>query len=97
MRQESHKTEKNIQTDKPKSGKKSVFSSKRFKYGSVAVIFTVVFVAFIILLNAVFTAVADYNGGFYLDLTGEKIYNLSESTVNVLDSLNRKVEIIFCV
>ena len=97
MRQESHKTEKNIQTGKTQTGKKSVFSSKRFKYGSVAVIFTVVFVAFIILLNAVFTAVADYNGGFYLDLTGEKIYNLSESTASVLDSLNRKVEIIFCV
>ena len=61
-------------------GKKSVFASKRFKYGSVAVAFTVVFVAFVILLNAVFTAVANYNGGFYIDLTGEKIYDISDST-----------------
>lgn len=78
-------------------GKKSVFASKRFKYGSVAVAFTVVFVAFVILLNAVFTAVANYNGGFYIDLTGEKIYDISDSTAQVLADLDRKVEIIFCV
>lgn len=72
MRQESHKTEKNIQTGKTQTGKKSVFSSKRFKYGSVAVIFTVVFVAFIILLNAVFTAVADYNGAFISTLPAKR-------------------------
>lgn len=92
------KEEKNMQKKETQhSAKKSVFASKRFKYGSVAVIFTVVFVAFVVLLNAVFTAVADYNGGFYIDLTGEKIYDISESTVNVLDNLDRKVEIIFCV
>ena len=78
-------------------GKKSVFASKRFKYDSVAVAFTVVFVAFVILLNAVFTAVANYNGGFYIDLTGEKIYDISDSTAQVLADLDRKVEIIFCV
>ncbi len=83
--------------EKKTSGKKSVFASKRFKYGSVAVAFTVVFVAFVILLNAVFTAVANYNGGFYIDLTGEKIYDISDSTAQVLADLDRKVEIIFCV
>lgn len=75
----------------------NLLSSRRFKYGSVAIAFTVVFCAVIILLNAIFTVVSDNNGGFFIDLTEEHIYDLSETTGSVLSGLNRKVEIIFCM
>lgn len=80
-----------------KSALKKLVASRRFKYGSVAVAFTVIFSAFILLLNAVFSAIAGANGGFYLDLTGEKIYDISAPTVKVLENLERSVEIIFCM
>lgn len=83
--------------NKTKNGRKSMFSSRKFKYGSVAVAFTVIFVAFVILLNAVFSVVSNYNGGLYLDLTGEQIYDISQPTADVLAALDRKVEIIFCM
>lgn len=85
------------QNRKSRSSFRTLFGSRRFKYGSVAVVFTAVFSAFVILLNAVFSAVAGLNGGFYLDLTGEKIYDISAPTLEVLSSLEREVEIIFCM
>ena len=75
---------------------KSVLSSRKFKYGSVAVAFTTVFCAFVILFNAVLSLVSDYNGGFYIDLTSERIYDLSDKSVEVINSLDKKIEIIFC-
>ncbi len=77
--------------------KTALLHSRRFKYGSVAVALTVIFIAVVILLNAVFSVVADYNGGFYLDLTNERIYDISPKTVEVLEKLDHKVEIIFCM
>ena len=76
---------------------KNITSSKKFRYGSAAIAFTVIFSAFIILLNAVFSFIADRNGGFYADLTTNRIYDLSEETMDVLSNLEQKVEIIFCM
>ena len=74
---------------------------RRLKYGTVAVVFTVIFAAFVILLNAVLSFVSDRFGGFYLDLTSETIYELSDASLEVLGSLDdyetpRTVEILFC-
>ena len=80
-----------------KGKKASIASSRKFKYGSVAVAFTVIFVAFVILLNAVFSMLSSHNGGFYIDLTGEQVYELSEQTLEVLNALDQKIEIIFCM
>ncbi len=74
---------------------KSVLSSRKFKYGSVAVAFTAVFCVFVILLNAVLTVVSDYNGGFFIDLTNEQIYDLSDTSLEVINNLDKNVEIIF--
>lgn len=75
---------------------KKIFASRKFKYGSVAIAFTVIFCAVIVLFNAILTVVSNYNGGFYIDLTEEKIYDLSDKTNEILKSLDKKVEIIFC-
>lgn len=72
------------------------FSSKKFKYGSAAVVLTAVFCAFVILINALFTVISNKNGGFYIDLTEEKIYDLSAKSLEVISELDQSVEIIFC-
>ncbi len=80
-----------------KSKIKNICSTKKFKYGSAAVALTAVFCAFVILLNALFTVVSNNNGGFYIDLTGEQFYDLSDKSLQVLSELNQKIEIIFCM
>ena len=76
---------------------KKILSSKKFKYGSAAVVLTAVFCAFVILVNALFTVISNKNGGFYIDLTEEKIYDLSAKSIEVITELDKKVEIIFCM
>lgn len=64
-----------------KKTEKNVYASRKFKYGTVAIVFTLIFCAFIIFLNAVFSGISNYNGGFYLDLTSEQIYDISDITI----------------
>lgn len=91
----SRKEYSTMKTNTKKNIKK-ILASRKFKYGSVAIAFTVIFCAVVILFNAVLTVVSNYNGGFYIDLTEEKIYDLSDKTLEVLNNLDKKVEIIFC-
>ena len=50
------------------TAKKSLFSDRRFKYGSLAVGLTAAFIALVVALNAVIYALA-YTYGWYIDLT----------------------------
>ncbi len=59
----------------------------RFKYGSLAVGLTVAVVAFIIILNAVFSALASHFF-WYFDMTSGQIYQLSDKTTEYLDKIN---------
>jgi len=71
------------------------FASRTFKYGSIAVIFSAVFIAAIILINVVISAV-NSKVGLYVDLTSEKIYGITDSTTKALSKIDTPVEIIFC-
>ena len=51
---------------------------KRFRYGSVSVVFTAVLVALIIVVNAVFSLIAN-NFHLYVDMTSVQLYSLSDS------------------
>ncbi len=73
-----------------------LFSSKKFKYGSSAVIFTAVFVVFVLLFNVVLSLVDSKTGGLYIDMTSKKLYGISQQTRDVLSELEKPVEIIFC-
>ena len=75
---------------------KKVLSSKKFRYGTSAVVFTVVFVAFVILLNVIISIVDSKTGGLYIDLTTKKLYSVSEASVEALKNTDAAVEIIFC-
>ncbi len=81
-----------------KTNKRSLFSDRKFKYGSLAVTLTVAFVALIIIFNAVVYALA-YSYGWYLDLTGQQYYGITDNSSKYLDDVlteDVEVKIIFC-
>lgn len=66
--------------------KKVNFDKKTLKYGSASVILAVVFIALVLVLNLVVTAITDkYN--LFVDLTQEELYTISESTENLLKDI----------
>lgn len=75
--------------------KKSFFKSRSFKYGTLATILTAVFVAVVILLNVVFTALCNHYL-WYSDLTKEAVFTLTDSTKHYLADIDAKIKIYFC-
>ena len=76
---------------------KKALSSRRFRYGSLSVVFTAVFVALIIGLNLVISAF-DVTHIFSIDLTDEEFYSISSESVEYLESLGSdfQVTVHFC-
>ena len=69
--------------------------SRNLKYGSTAMILSVVLLAAIILVNFVFSALsAKY--AFYTDMTSSSTYTLSDEVKVVLSDVTEDVRIIFC-
>lgn len=73
---------------------KKIISSKRFKYGSVAIAFSCVFVAIVLVINIIISALGN-RFSLYVDMTGEELYTVSESSVQQLSDISTKVEIVF--
>ena len=82
----------NNKSDKP--DKKESSFKRKFKYGAVATIFTVIFVAVIVLVNVVTTTVNNINP-LMIDMTKKQIYSISDSSKNLLKDINAPVEIVF--
>ncbi len=74
---------------------KSGLSSRRFRYGSAAVILTAAIVAVILLVNAIFSLLAD-KFMLYTDLTSQRLYTLSQAAIDSIASIDKDVDIIFC-
>lgn len=74
---------------------KKVLTSRKFKYGTSALVFTVVFVAAIILVNVLVSFVDSKTGGLYVDLTTKQLYSVSNATRDALKNVEKPVEIIF--
>lgn len=75
--------------------KEKVLSSKKFKYGSSSVIFSCVFVVFVLLINLVFSFADSKLGGLYVDMTSKKLYGVTDAARNALKDVTSPVEIIF--
>lgn len=71
-----------------------LFKNRRMKYGSVAIAFTVIFIAIVILINALLSA-TNADKWLYADLTSEQIYDIGEDTQTLLSGITDKVEIVF--
>ena len=75
-----------------KKKKKSIFNNKKFKYGSLSVVFTIMFIAGIVLINVILNLVLDR---FHVeaDLTSGSIFTLSDETVDYVSSLDDDISI----
>lgn len=74
------------------------YKNRRFKYGSLAVALTVIFIALIIVLNAVVYALT-YTNGWYIDLSGQQNFGITKASTDELDNVltdNTQIQIIFC-
>lgn len=74
---------------------KKFLDNRRLKYGSVAVTFTGIFIAVVLLLNAIVSAI-DSKFCLYVDMTAEQSYEIGESSRELLNGVELPVEIIFC-
>ena len=70
----------------------AVKDNRRYKYGSLSVIFTLVFVAFILVVN-VFLSSLSLSGSLTVDLTKEDFTSLGDETVRLLDTFGKDLDI----
>ncbi len=71
-----------------------VSSRKKLKYGTLATVFSVVFIALIIILNVIITSLANkYN--WRIDMTEEKVFSLSDGAKEVMSDITEPVNIYF--
>lgn len=84
--------------NKKTNEKKSLFSNRKFKYGSLSVSMAVLFLVLVVVLNVVVYSLA-YAYGWYIDLTGEKYFGITEKSEKYLDEVlteDVQIKIIFC-
>lgn len=74
---------------------RSFMHSRKFRYGSVSVALTAIFIAAVILVNVIFTALAQ-KFMWYIDMTSEELYTISQATWDALEEVDAEVRILFC-
>ncbi len=65
---------------------------RKFKYGTLSVILGAVVIAAVIVVNVVFSTLA-YSKNWYIDLTKEKIYGLTDAGRALLDTIDPEAQI----
>lgn len=68
------------------------FNNRKFKYGTMATVFTAVFIALIVLFNFGVTVLVEKNP-LRIDVTDNALFSFSEETVEYLENLEQKIEI----
>ena len=92
-KEQEKKTEKPDKKDKKKEKKKEVKgTAKKLKHGTMATVFTCVFVALVVLLNVVTTMIFD-RYPITIDLTKDKIYSVTEKTEKYVKSIDTDVQV----
>lgn len=71
---------------------KKPFNKKKLKYGSVAVIITVVFIAVVVFVNLIAEILTDKKN-LKLDLTAQKYYEVSQDTIDYIKDVKKDVVI----
>ncbi len=66
--------------------------NRRYKYGSVSVAFTAVFIALIIVVNVFFSALS-LSGDLTVDLTSESFTNVSDDSISLLSALGEELDV----
>ena len=73
-------------------GIKAVLSNRKFKFGSLATIITVVFIAAVIIINII-ASILTSSFTLKYDLTTEKMYEVDAGTINFLKDIDDEVTI----
>ncbi len=76
---------------KPEKEKKP-FNKKKLKYGTLATVITVMFIAVVVVINLIAGILTDRKG-LKLDLTEEKYFEVSKETIDYIKSIKNDVEI----
>ncbi len=79
---------------KEKKPRKNIFTSKKFKHGSLSVLFTVIFVVAVVLVNVILNLVLD-RFDVEVDLTEGGIYTIGEEMETFIKESDSKVNIYF--
>lgn len=77
----------------PDRAAKKLGKRKRLKYGSLATAATIIFIAIVVVMNYVVSAVVD-RYPLKLDLTTDQLYEISEDSINYVKGLEKDVDII---
>ena len=72
---------------------KSVLNKDKFKHGSLSVAFTAIFIAVIIVVNILVSAITDRFPSLNIDLTSEGLHTLSEEALEVAKSVENETTI----
>lgn len=86
----SEKKAEDTAENKPK--KKPNFNKKKLKYGSLATAITAIFIAAIVLLNVVVSTIMD-RYPLKLDLTSDKLYEISQESIDYMKTVEQDIEI----
>ena len=70
-------------------------SMRKLKYGAIAIVLTAVVIAAVIIFNAIFSSLV-YKYNWYVDMTTEGVYGLSDAGRAMLDDIDAPIKIIFC-
>lgn len=76
---------------KPEKEKKP-FNKKKLKYGTLATVITVMFIAVVVVINLIAGILTDRKG-LKLDLTEQKYFEVSQETIDYIKSIKTDVEI----
>lgn len=74
---------------------KALEMGKKVKHGSISILLTVVVIAAVVIANVIFSAFA-YKNNWYVDLTAEGIYGLTDAGREMLDDIDAEIKIHFC-
>ena len=71
---------------------KTARDNRRYKYGSLSVVFTLVFLALILVLNLVFSSLS-LSGKLTVDLTSEEFSTVGEESIKLLTELGKDLDV----
>ena len=72
--------------------KNTIKDKRRYKYGSISVAFTVVFIALVLALNLVLSSLS-LSGSLTVDLTQEEFTTIGDESIRLLSDLGKDLDI----
>lgn len=88
-------SKKRAKKDKSEKTPKKAVSKRKLKHGSLSIVITCVVIAFAIVLNIVMSLLSDRFAFMNADLTSSQIFNLTDESVTLAQSVEDEVKLTF--